>query len=407
MFAAHGFEVVGVDVNQDVVDALNGGDVHIEEPGLKTVVRAALNSGNLTIRTKPEICDVFIIAVPTPITNEKTADMNYVESATESIIPYLRPGNLVILEATSPPRTTTDRVQPILEQSGLEGGKDFLLAYSPERVLPGQILHELVHNSRVMGGITRESAEAGSRLYKSFVEGDIVITDATTAEMVKLMENTYRDINIAIANEFSRLTDKFKVNVWEAIEVANRHPRVEILQPGPGVGGHCISVDPWFLVEKAPKLSRLIQKAREVNDDQPGYVVELMKDDFSGLENKLFAALGVTYKPNVDDIRESPAIDVIDLIMQEGGKIKAFDPFIGRGTAKTNHMDYIVESLERAVEGVDGIILLVNHRQFSDLPVDKLANLMGSKYILDTRNTIEPEVWRNAGFRVRILGVGQ
>ena len=233
MFATHGLQVLGVDINQDVVAILNQGEIHIQEPGLKTMVQAAVGSGNLQISTAPGQSDIFIIAVPTPITAQKTADMSCVVAAAESILPHLQAGNLVILEATSPPRTTEDLVRPILERSGLTAGVDFLLAYSPERVLPGRILHELVHNSRVIGGINTASAEAGKVLYECFVESEITCTDATTAEMVKLMENTYRDINIAAANEFSRLAEKFQVNVWEAIEIANRHPRVEILQPGP------------------------------------------------------------------------------------------------------------------------------------------------------------------------------
>ncbi len=301
MFATNGLSVVGVDVNASVVNTLRNGGIHIEEPGLKTVVRAAIGSGNLKVVLQPEPADAFIIAVPTPINADKTADMRYVVSAAESIVPHLRQSNLVILESTSPPRTTVDLVQPILERSGLKAGVDFLLAYSPERVLPGQILQELVENSRVIGGIDPASAKAGRDLYAAFVQGEIVLTDATTAEMVKLMENTYRDVNIAIANEFARLSERFGMNVWEAIKITNRHPRVAILQPGPGVGGHCISVDPWFFVEAAPDIAQLIHQARQVNDDQPAYVVAKLREHFGELQGKTFAALGVTYKPNVDD----------------------------------------------------------------------------------------------------------
>ncbi|MGZ9222368.1 MAG: nucleotide sugar dehydrogenase, partial [Anaerolineales bacterium] len=258
-FATHGRRVIGVDINQHVVETLQSGNIHIHEPGLRTVVETALHSGNLTVSHQPEEADAFLIAVPTPFYEDKQgeyegrkyrlADPRAVTSATEAIIPYLRKGNLVILESTSPPRTTVDLVKPILEKSGLSAGTDFYLCYSPERVLPGQILRELIENARVVGGITPESAEAGCALYATFVKGEIIATDATTAEMVKLMENTTRDVNIAIANEFARLAEKFGVDVWEAISLANRHPRINILNPGPGVGGHCISVDPWFLVE--------------------------------------------------------------------------------------------------------------------------------------------------------------
>ena len=251
-FATHNLQVIGVDVNPEVVETLRGGRLHIQEPGLRNVVQEALRSGNLEIHSSPKPADAFIIAVPTPFYDDKRADMRFVISAAEAIVPFLKPGNLVVLESTSPPRTTVDLVAPILEKSGLKAGSDFLLGYSPERVLPGQILRELIENARVIGGINLKSAEAGRDLYSVFVRGEIRLTDATTAEMVKLMENTYRDVNIAISNEFAHLSDRFGIDVWEAISIANLHPRVNILSPGPGVGGHCISVDPWFLVEAAP-----------------------------------------------------------------------------------------------------------------------------------------------------------
>jgi len=276
MFAASGIKVIGVDVNQEIIRTLSVGGLHIHEPGLKTIVDQAFSSGNMSVSLQPEEADAFIIAVPTPFYDNKKADMRFVTAATESILPYLRKGNLVILESTSPPQTTNELVKPILEKTGLSAGTDFLLCYSPERVLPGQILKELVENTRVIGGIKSQSAEAGRDLYRIFVKGEIILTDTTTAEMVKLMENTYRDVNIAIANEFSRLADCFGVNVWEAIEIANLHPRVKILNPGPGVGGHCISVDPWFFVETAPDLAQLIAMARRVNDSQPEFVVSLV-----------------------------------------------------------------------------------------------------------------------------------
>ncbi|MBI3739531.1 MAG: nucleotide sugar dehydrogenase, partial [Chloroflexi bacterium] len=255
-FAAHGVKVLGVDVNPQVIETLRNGGIHIHEPGLRETVQSALASGNFNVSTSLEEADAFLIAVPTPFQENKfgeyngqkykLADMRAVTSATEAIVPFLRKGNLVVLESTSPPRTTIELVAPILARSGLQAGRDFHLAYSPERVLPGQILRELIENARVIGGVTPESAQAGADLYSIFVKGQIVQTDATTAEMVKLMENTYRDVNIAIANEFARLADKFGVDVWEAIQIASLHPRVKILSPGPGVGGHCISVDPWF-----------------------------------------------------------------------------------------------------------------------------------------------------------------
>ncbi|MBN1872885.1 MAG: nucleotide sugar dehydrogenase [Anaerolineae bacterium] len=402
MFATHGLDVVGVDVNQAVVATLNGGDIHIEEPGLKTVVQAAIRSGCLKVVDHPEPADAFIIAVPTPINLDKTADMRYVISATESIVPHLRHGNLVILESTSPPRTTVDLVKPILECSGLQAGQDFLLAYSPERVLPGQILHELVENSRVIGGINCASAEAGRDLYATFVQGEIVLTDATTAEMVKLMENTYRDINIAIANEFARLADRFGVNVWEAIAIANRHPRVKILQPGPGVGGHCISVDPWFFVEAAPDIAQLIHQARLVNDGQPAYVVAKLRERFGDLRGKTFAALGVAYKPDVDDLRESPAVEIVHLLREAGAVVQVFDPYV----KQNDNLDgLLVDSVEAAATGAAGLLLLVQHREFLKLDIARLASVMQRPFVFDTRNVLDHQAWQAAGFEVLVLGV--
>ncbi|HNS64239.1 MAG TPA: nucleotide sugar dehydrogenase, partial [Anaerolineaceae bacterium] len=285
-FATHGIRVVGVDVNQGIVDGLRGGQIHIYEPGLRSLVQDALQSGQLTVSSQVPEADAFVIAVPTPFHEDKSADLSYVISAAEMVLPSLRWGNLVVLESTSPPLTTLDVVRPILEKSGLVAGEDFHLAYSPERVLPGQILRELVENTRIIGGVTEASARAGRDLYATFVRGEIILTDATTAEMVKLMENTYRDVNIAIANEFSRLADRFGVDVWEAIRLANRHPRVKILNPGPGVGGHCISVDPWFLVQAAPDLTPLIHTARDVNDSQPRFVLRMVQRGLGNLHGK-------------------------------------------------------------------------------------------------------------------------
>lgn len=404
MFATNGLDVIGVDTNQEVVEILNNGNVHIEEPGLKTVVQAAIKSGQLRVVNQPQAANAFIIAVPTPINENRTADMHYVISATESIVPHLCEGNLVILESTSPPRTTLDLVKPILEHSGLKAGQDFLLAYSPERVLPGQILKELVENSRVIGGIDQASSEAGKDLYSTFVESEIVLTDATTAEMVKLMENTYRDANIAIANEFARLADHFGVDVWKAIEIANRHPRVEILWPGPGVGGHCISVDPWFFVEAAPDLTPLIRMARNVNDTQPEFVVELVQRAAGDLTGKRIAALGLAYKPNVDDLRESPAIEVARLLQKAGAEVRAYEPF----KPKTKVPGVMtVSTLEKALERAEVLLLLVAHRQFLALEPGSVVDLTPARVAVDAVNGWNIEAWKDVGFRLARLGDGQ
>ncbi|HKJ40116.1 MAG TPA: nucleotide sugar dehydrogenase [Anaerolineales bacterium] len=412
-FATHGLKVLGVDVNPRIVETLGKGEIHIHEPGLQHVVNAAITTGNLTVSTQPQEADAFLIAVPTPFYEDKfgeyegrqyrLADMGAVTSATEAIIPFLRKGNLVILESTSPPRTTIDLVAPILERSGLKAGSDFYLCYSPERVLPGQILHELIENARVVGGITPESAKAGRNLYATFVKGDIVETDATTAEMVKLMENTTRDVNIAIANEFSRLAEKFGVDVWEAIRLANLHPRINILNPGPGVGGHCISVDPWFFVETAPELTSLIYSARKVNDQQPHFVVEKVKQALGELKGKKIAALGLTYKPDVDDLRESPAVEVVHLLQKAGATVRAWEPF--NPNAKLKDID-MASSLEDAVKDSDAILLLVKHTAFVNINPDQIQDIFSSRTIIDAINAWDKNPWEKAGYIVYRLGVG-
>lgn len=403
-FATHGLQVVGVDVNQRVLEVLRNGEIHIQEPGLRTLVQAAFRSGNLRLSEAPVPADAFILAVPTPILPDNRADMAHVDHAAESIVPHLRPGNLVVLESTSPPRTTVDRVAPILERSGLRVGVDLHLAYTPERVLPGQILRELIDNARVIGGVDRASAEAGRALYATFVRGDILLTDATTAELVKLMENTYRDVNVALANEFARLAERFGVDVWEAQALANRHPRVDILRPGPGVGGHCISVDPWFLVEAAPDLADLIRQARLVNDGQPAFAAAAVARAVGGLSGRRLAALGLAYKPDVDDLRESPALEVCRLLVAEGAALQVHDPFApqaavpGARTAAT---------LEAALEDAEAVILLVDHGAFRALDPAAVAAAMPGRLAVDTRGAWDRAAWRAAGFELHVLGVGR
>ncbi len=402
-FATHGLRVLGVDTNQHVVDVLRNGGLHIQEPGLRTLVQAAFGSGNLRIGDHPEPSEAFIIAVPTPILDDKRADMRHVDAAAASIVPHLRRGNLVILESTSPPRTTVDRVAPILERSGLRAGTDFHLAYVPERVLPGQILRELIDNARVIGGIDPASAEAGRDLYLTFARGEILLTDATTAEMVKLMENTYRDVNIAIANEFSRLAERFGVDVWQAIAMANRHPRVIILRPGPGVGGHCLSVDPWFLVEAAPDLSSLIRQARLVNDSQPAHTVSLVERALGGLIGRRLAVLGLAYKADVDDLRSSPAIEVARLLAEAGAAVHTFEPFAPSAAAPGCQAAL---NLEESLETAEAVILLVDHRRFRDLDPHRVARRMPGRVAVDARGAWDRAAWRAAGFRLYVLGVG-
>lgn len=410
-FAARGIEVHGVDINPRVIESLQAGKIHIHEPGLQSLFEEAIKSGRLTVSSQPVEADAFIIAVPTPFQHEKfgeyngirfkLADMRAVTSAAEAIVPVLRKGNLVILESTSPPLTTVELVAPILARSNLQAGTDFHLCYSPERMLPGKLLHELVHNARIIGGITPESTRAARDLYATFVKGEIHETDATTAEMVKIMENTTRDVNIAIANEFARLAEKFGVDVWEAIRLANLHPRINILNPGPGVGGHCISVDPWFLVEAAPELTEMIYHARQVNDAQPHFVVEKVRRAIGELKNKKIAALGLAYKPDVDDLRESPAADVVRLLQKEGAIVRAWEPFAPNAKLKGITM---APDFDSAIKDADAILLLVSHSQFRTLNPVSVASNTKARIVVDTVNAWNRKEWQSAGFAFHRLG---
>ncbi len=395
VFAQAGMQVTGMDTNAKIINRLQAGKPHIYEPGLRELVVDSLNSGRLKISRDVCPADAFIIAVPTPFYEDKRADMRAVQAACESIVPHLRKGNLVILESTSPPRTTVDLAAPILEKSGLKAGVDFLLAYSPERVLPGNILSELVDNPRVIGGITPQSAQAGSDLYQKFVKGEIILTDATTAEMVKLMENTSRDINIAIANEFSRLAEDFDVDIWEAIQIANLHPRVNILQPGVGVGGHCISVDPWFLVEAAPETANLIRASRQVNDRQPAFICRLIEKAAGQIAGKKIGFLGLSFKLDVDDLRESPAVDLAQLLSEKGSLVTAYEPF-----SKASEVSDIklAESLEEAIQEADLIVLAVGHSQFNNLDPDWVRMHTDANQVFDAVHAWEKAAWEQAGF---------
>jgi UDP-N-acetyl-D-mannosaminuronic acid dehydrogenase len=396
VFANNGLYVTGMDINKQIIDSLKGGELHIYEPGLRSLIRNALNSGNLQVSYRVVPADAFIIAVPTPFYEDKRADLRAVISATNSILPHLKRGNLVILESTSPPRTTIDIVAPILEKSGLKAGSDFHLAYSPERVLPGSIIRELVENDRVIGGINQASAEIGRDLYRVFVKGEIYLTDSTTAEMIKLMENTSRDINIAIANEFSRLAEKFGVDIWEAIRIANLHPRVNILRPGVGVGGHCISVDPWFLVEVAKEEAQLIRTARMVNDTQPEFVARLIERACGGLTGEKIAFLGLSFKPNVDDLRESPAVELARLLSKAGATVKAYEPY----KMKAGPSGIIqVDSLEASLIDATMIVLAVAHDQFASLQPSDVRGMTNATVVYDIVHSWDKILWERAGFQ--------
>lgn len=401
MFATHGHEIVGVDVNLNVVNALNQGKIIIYEPYLDIMVQAAVTSGNLKAQTTPEQADVFIISVPTPINEDKTADMTYVKSATESIVPYLQEGNIVVLESTSPPGTVNELMLPILAKSGLKIGEQLLVAHSPERVLPGRILIELVENPRIIGGINQKSAESVRDLYRTFVKGDIFLTDATTAEMCKLMENTFRDVNIALANELAKLCEKMGINAWEVIQLSNKHPRVNIHQPGPGVGGHCLAVDPWFIVEKHPDTAKIIGLSRKTNDSMPEHVYERACDILSGIQGKKkVTILGITYKPNIDDMRESPVVELFHLFDKNSGfEVNIVDPHVESFQAQE-------KDVYQAVTDSHLVILGVNHDQFAGIKLGELAKRMSAPNLLDTRNFFNRKTVEAAGLNYYLLGDG-
>jgi len=398
MFATHGYKVAGVDINNRIVESLNAGEVYIEELGLGALVHDAIENGNLTGKNKPEESDVFIICVPTPLAREnKKADLSYVIEAAESIVPFLRKDNLVILESTVPPGTTLGVLIPILEKSGLKAGNDFYVAHCPERVLPGNILKEIVENYRMICGIDEKSSSQAKEIYKSFVKGKIIIIDSTTAEFVKLLENTYRDVNIALANEVAKISESIGVNVWDAIKLANEHPRVHLHYPGPGVGGHCIPIDPWFIYEKAPEMAKLIKTAREINNSMPHYVVNVVNSLMKKNEKKKIAVLGVTYKANVDDTRESPAIEIIRLLKEKGYTVAVHDP-------KTENFVYPLTTLDNAINNANCLLILVDHDDFKKLDPASVGKKMRSKIVIDTRNCIDKNMWMREGFKCRVLG---
>jgi len=398
IFASNGHKVIGVDINNKVIDALEKGEVIIEEPYLKNMVQQEVVSGNLIASKEPQEADAFIIAVPTPLTKDKKADMSLVKKATESIVPYLRKGNTVVLESTSPTGTIKNIIIPILKKSGLKIGEELYVGYCPERVLPGQILFELVDNNRIIGGINRKSAEKIKKLYQTFVKGEIYFTDTTTAEMCKLVENTYRDVNIAFVNELSKICENIGANIWEVIKLCNKHPRINIHQPGPGVGGHCLAVDPWFIVEKSPNLARIIKLARETNNSMPQFIFNKIENLLKNIKSiKKVTILGITYKANIDDTRESPIINLISLLEKRDYKISVVDPHV-------KEFRYKLENVTDAAEGSDLLILAVNHKDFEELDFDTISKKMRNKIILDTRNYFDKDMVENKGFKYYLLG---
>lgn len=401
LFASRKKKVIGVDVSEHAVNTINSGKIHIVEPELDILVHAAVSEGYLRATLKPEPADAFLIAVPTPFKDGHRPDLSYIESAAKAIAPVLSKGNLVILESTSPVGATEQMAAWLAEarpdlsfphQKGEES--DIQVAHCPERVLPGKVIHELVSNDRVIGGMTRKASEMAVSLYKTFVEGECIITNARTAEMCKLTENSFRDVNIAFANELSMICGKLDINVWELIALANHHPRVNILQPGAGVGGHCIAVDPWFIVATTPDEAQLIRTAREVNDFKPEWVLNMVKASIvdkmakkpgSTIADIRVACLGLAFKPDIDDLRESPAVTIMQKVANLGCQVMAIEPNIEKLPTKLAEPNITLTPLNTALETADVLCILVKHREFIESVEDirKSTNTIDAVGILD------------------------
>lgn len=397
VMANHGLKVTGVDINAANVERINRGEVTIVEPGLEEQLQKAINSGNLKATTEVVHADVYILAVPTPFKDDYEGDLSYIMAAAENIAPQLVGGELVILESTSPPQTTEKMAQyiltlrPDLVADGAENPENkpvLYFAHCPERILPGYAMEELITNDRIIGGQTPRATEIATEVYGSFCTGELLPTDDVTAEMAKLTENSFRDVNIAFANELSLIADKLGIDVWELIRLANHHPRVNILQPGPGVGGHCIAVDPWFIVSADRENSNLIRTAREVNDGKPEWVVNKVRDAAGSSPQPVVAALGLAFKPNIDDLRESPAMDITQRLTQElpGGTVLAVEPNVSALPAKLEGIGNLeFDTYENAIERADVVVLLVDHEEFKAVPATALAG----KQVVDTKG-----IWR-------------
>lgn len=392
VLASRGVNVLGVDVNPNTVDTVNQGKIHIIEPDLDIVVRSVVQTENLRATTTPEPSDAFLIAVPTPILDNKQPDLSYVEAAAKAIAPVLEKGNLVVVESTSPVGTT-EMVAEWLKHARPDlcfpcdstDQADIHIAHCPERVLPGYVLQELVSNDRIIGGLSKACSQRAVELYKIFVRGDCITTNARTAEMSKLTENSFRDVNIAYANELSVICDKLKINVWELIRLANRHPRVNVLSPGPGVGGHCIAIDPWFIVDSCPEEAKLILQARLTNDAKPHYVVDKVTRHAEEFKAPVIACLGVTYKPDIDDMRESPALQIVqELAAHYGNKMYVVEPNIHALPEDLVRAGVELMPLDSAVEGANIIVALVNHKEFADIDKTQLT----AKVVIDTHGII-------------------
>lgn len=386
VLALNGHTVTGVDTDRQLLKELAGGKTRLQEPELETAFKEALFTGHLHLASRPPAADTYIIAVPTPSKTGSSCDLGFVLEALESTLPCLVSGNLVIIESTIPPLTCREQIIPLLEKAGFHPGQDIFLAHCPERVLPGCIMREIVENDRVIGGYTGGCSQRAAAIYRSFCLGNLFLTDLGTAEMVKLMENTFRDVNIALANEMARICNRLGINILEAIALANRHPRVDYLSAGPGVGGHCLAVDPYFIVEKAPDLASLILTARQVNSRMPEYIVDICRQLTAGRSDPRVTLFGLSYKGNVADLRESPALEIKRLLLARGFVVTAYDPFFPD----------LSSSLPVALSGSDLIIVLCEHDEFTGMDYSQITRAMRTAQVLDTRDIIHPyQPWQD------------
>lgn len=396
LFSEKGYDVVGVDIDEDKIKSLNNGKIYIDEKGLQERFDNVFSSGKFTVKNSIVESDIFLIAVPTPLdrrTNQ--ANLNYVRSAGKMIKSVLNKGNLVILESTVPPNTCNKKLIPILEKAGLKSEVDFLVACCPEVAIPGNTVYELIHNNRIIGGNNIEACKKTEELYSTFCKGEMFLTDLTTAETTKLISNTYRAVNIAYVNELVKISEDFKIDVWEAINLANKSPRTYLHMPGPGVGGHCIPIDPWFLTENTDQ-AKLIQLSETINESMPTVVFDLIHNQVKNISKPTVSILGVAFKPDVDDYRESPALEVIRLCEESGYELKISDPHVVS-------FDHDLVNLDTALTDTDCVVIITNHKLYNDLKISDFSRLR-KKLIIDTRNCINKIGLREAGYTVITLG---
>ena len=398
-FATADLSVLGIDVEVQLVEELNNGVTHITEPGLQDSLRSVIKQGKYKASLNPEPAHAFIVSVPSPIDEDNQPVLKYILAAAKAISPHLQPGTLVILESTVPPGTTAGAFTDALAENSPVNPSEYLVAHCPERVLPGRILHELIHNDRVVGGLTDEASQAALKLYRTFVKGEIVVTNATTAEFVKLSENIYRDVNIGLANELALAAESLGVDVWQATAIANRHPRVNIHQPGPGVGGYCIPVASVFFAAGTDVSTPTIDGARQVNSIQPQRAADRLNELLKNITNPVVAIMGVAYKGNVGDARATPADGIVASLKKAGATVKVHDPL----STNSNHN---LVSLEAALENADAVMFITDHDQFSEIDPAVAAKLMRGSIVLDGRNILPLEKWQEAGFTVTRLGDG-